>query len=332
MTTRTGTRPSKRHHADGPWRGPTRHYDLVKEFVIALVVTGMLTALLATVLSSPDDHAISLRQWANADPADFVTTTVTELGGTSDTATYGPPYNDSSQGQHMGPVTLQKWGGIREPVDPATDFVLGPLKAVPDDPRLTQALRTYTSASAAQQLRWAGDYDDALSKAPGNDPAKVAPGDYGPVPVLTGRLLRLAQTGGLDSALVGNSGFYTTNYTKPLLFLADGGYFAGIADSRHLSGDQWGMMNETGNYPGQAWLWLYTFWYQIPSFAHSDNADAWIWALMALLSLILICVPFIPGLRSVPRLVGLHRLIWRRYHRDHPPATATQGPAHPPDS
>ena len=23
------------------------------------------------------------------------------------------------------------------------------------------------------------------------------------------------------------------------------------------------MMNETGNYPGQPWMWLYTFWYQI---------------------------------------------------------------------
>ena len=31
------------------------------------------------------------------------------------------------------------------------------------------------------------------------------------------------------------------------------------------------MMNETGNYPGQAWLWLYTFWYQIPPFSSSGN-------------------------------------------------------------
>ena len=26
------------------------------------------------------------------------------------------------------------------------------------------------------------------------------------------------------------------------------------------------MMNETGSYPGQVWLWLYTFWYQIEPF------------------------------------------------------------------
>ena len=44
------------------------------------------------------------------------------------------------------------------------------------------------------------------------------------------------------------------------------------------------MMNETGSYPGQVWLWLYTFWYQIAPFNTSDNADAQIWALMMLLS------------------------------------------------
>ena len=26
------------------------------------------------------------------------------------------------------------------------------------------------------------------------------------------------------------------------------------------------MMNETGSYPGQVWLWLYTFWYQVKPF------------------------------------------------------------------
>jgi hypothetical protein len=28
-----------------------------------------------------------------------------------------------------------------------------------------------------------------------------------------------------------------------------------------LLGEQWGMMNETGSYPGQVWLLLYTLWY-----------------------------------------------------------------------
>jgi hypothetical protein len=28
--------------------------------------------------------------------------------------------------------------------------------------------------------------------------------------------------------------------------------------------------------------------------------------------------PFIPGIRSIPRWVPVHRLIWRDYYREHP--------------
>jgi hypothetical protein len=75
------------------------------------------------------------------------------------------------------------------------------------------------------------------------------------------------------------------------------------------------MMNEVGNYPGQPWMWLYTFWYQVKPFSTSENADAQVWALMMVLTLALALVPFIPGIRSIPRWVGLHRLIWRDYYR-----------------
>ena len=81
----------------------------------------------------------------------------------------------------------------------------------------------------------------------------------------------------------------------PLLFLSGGGYLESRAEGQHLLGDQWGMMNETGSYPGQVWLWLYTFWYQIAPFNTSENADAQIWAPMTVLSLAFICVPFIPA-------------------------------------
>jgi hypothetical protein len=93
--------------------------------------------------------------------------------------------------------------------------------------------------------------------------------------------------------------------------LSDGAYLEDQARADHLGGDQWGMMNETANYPGQPWMWLYTFWYQIEPFSSSDNADALVWGLMAVLTLGLILLPFIPGLRSLPRHLGVHRLIWR---------------------
>ena len=144
----------------------------------------------------------------------------------------------------------------------------------------------------------------------------MASGDYGPVPVLTSRLLDLARSGGPRRATAQTGGFYQTDYAKPLLFLADGTYLEDQARAEHLAGDQWGMMNETGQYPGQAWLWLYSFWYQVSPFNTSDNADAQIWALMMVLSLMLVMVPFIPGLRSIPRLTRVYRLIWRQHYHE----------------
>ncbi|MEE1784936.1 hypothetical protein PUR71_18765 [Streptomyces sp. SP17BM10] len=298
---------------------PTRPYDLLKEFTIALVVVAVLTAGLAALFSSPDEKPITLASWAAAAPNDFTATAVAELGGTSTTAQYGPPYNHTpGAGQKIGPVGLQRAGGVRIPVDTAEDFVLRPLRQAPEPPDVTAALAAWTAAPADRQQAWTSAYTDALGKAPDGDPAQVAPGDYGPVPELTGRLLTLAQAGGLDGQLLAQGGFYQTDYTHPTLFLADGSYLADQATAQHLAGDQWGMMNETGNYPGQAWLWLYTFWYQIDPFKTSTNADALIWALMAVLSLALVLVPFIPGVRSIPRWTRVYRLIWRDHYRGQP--------------
>ena len=127
--------------------------------------------------------------------------------------------------------------------------------------------------------------------------------------------LALAQTGGLDGALLGSRSFYQTNYTKPLLFLSAGTYFEDLATAEHLLGTQWGMMNETGSFPGQVWLWLYTAWYQIEPFKSSPNADALVFALMGVLSLAFICIPFIPGIKTLPRHLGVYRLIWRDHYR-----------------
>ena len=77
---------------------PTRPYDLVREFVIALVVVTVLTVLLALVFSSPDRKAITLAAWAKAEPTDVVATAAAELAGTSGSAGYGPPYNNAAEG------------------------------------------------------------------------------------------------------------------------------------------------------------------------------------------------------------------------------------------
>lgn len=306
MTTRTG---ADRTTTPDSHLFPTRTYDLVREFTIALIVMVVLTLVLAGVFSSPDRPAITLAGWAKAAPADVVATATAELAGTSPSATYGPPYNHAAQGQTLGPVPLASWGGVRIPVDSADDLVIDPLRASAGDPELTAALSTWHRATPAQQATWANAYLAELSKAP-NGAAGQQSGRYGPVPLLTDRFLALARSGELQSLLAAKT-FYPTDQTKSLLLLSDGSYLEDQARAEHLGGDQWGMMNETANYPGQPWMWLYTFWYQIPPFSTSGNADALVWGVMAVLTLALILLPFIPGLRALPKYLGVHRLIWR---------------------
>ena len=294
----------------------TRPYDLVKEFVLALVAVSLLTTGLAAAFSSPDEPAITMRSWAQAAPADVLATATAELAGTSASATYGPPYNSNAEGQKLLGIPTQKLGGVRIPVDSAS-LVLQPLAQVSGDPRLRVALARWGAADPTRQKAWATRYADALAKSGGTPPA---PAGYGPVPLLASRLPHPGPVrwprGQPD--LVGH--LLRRDQTRPLLLLSDGAYLEDTARAQQLGGDQWGMMNETGNYPGQPWMWLYTFWYQVKPFSTSDNADAQVWGLMIVLTAGLMFLPLIPGLRSHPALdpgapAGLARLLPRPRRR-----------------
>jgi len=293
-------------------------YDLLKEVAIAMVACLVLVVVLAAVLSSPDVPSVTIQSWAQADPVDFTTTATNELAGTTTTAGYGAPYTSADAGQTLGPIAPSKWAGVRQPVDTANDFVINPLKhASVGDAELATALAGFVAASDTQKTTWLTAYTKALGEATTADgKVVVAGGDYGSVPVLMDRLLTVARSGGLDGLLLSSGHFYQTDFTKPLLFMADGTYLAGLANQQHLTGNQWGMMNETGLYPGQSWLWLYTVWYQIPPFNTAPNGDLLVVILMGALTLGLLLVPFIPGLRDIPRLVPIYRLVWRRYYRE----------------
>ena len=238
------------------------------------------------------------------------------MNGTSETATYGPPYNNASIGQELGPLSLAKWVGATMTINTARVFVLDPLKSQPGEPLIANALHQWSGASPTTQRAWVANYTKGATHMKWVDGTIVVPAsNAGPVPEFINGLTGMARTGALDAALTHQGDFYTTNYTLPLLFLEDGNYLANQAAHQHLAGNQWGMMNETGNYPGQAWLWLYTFWYQVPPFNSSGNGDILVWALMMLLTLLLALVPFVPGLRTIPRKVKIYRLIWREHYQ-----------------
>jgi len=299
------------------WKGGYRSYDILKEASIAFGVILALAVVLTILFSSPDEKPSTVQSWARTDPVDFVTTATTELDGSSDTGGYGPPYNHASEGQHILFIRPQKWLGVSHPVNTAQDFVLAPLRSITGQPALQAAVTAYESASSDQQAKWTTAYENGLTKAVATARGSIVVpgGGYGPLPTIMGGLLGFAQSGGLDGALLTSRQFYQTDYTKPLLFMADGSVLSDRAQAEHLLGGQWGMMNETGSYPGQVWLWLYTFWYQIKPFSTSANADILVMAIMGVLSLALILIPFIPGIRDIPRWIPIYKLIWRNHYR-----------------
>jgi hypothetical protein len=300
-------------------------YDLIKELAIALALVGLVALGVTAVLSSPDVPPITIAAWSHDDPVDFVATATGELGGTTTSAGYGQPYNSTADAaQTWGPIAPQAWFGERIPIDSAKTFVIEPLqREAVENADLATALSTWQSAGADQQAAWTDAYSKALENAQASDGKITVPdGDYGPLPVMMANLLAMGQSGALDGLLQISGRFYQTDYTPALLFIGDGGYLDGLADKWMLHGDQWGMMNETGQYPGQTWLWLYTMWYQVFPFnsdtgflgLNGDNADLGIIGLMTVLTIALALVPLIPILRDIPRWVPIHRLIWRDYY------------------
>jgi len=314
------------------WKGRYYPYDLVKELVIAVGVILVIVVLLTVLLSSPDDKPSTIAQWSKQKPVDFVTTAITELDGTSATAEYGPPYNHRSGSvQHFFILHPQRWLGVSHPIDTERDFVLDPLRKVTSTPALQAAVSQYEAAPKNQKAQWTEAYAKPLEETATAEEEKKQPpgtvsesngsvvvkpsGDAGPVPVLMGALLLAAQSGALDGDLLTSGQFYQTDYTKPLLFMADGGLLDERAEQQHLLGKQWGLMNETGSYPGQPWLWLYALWYQVEPMKSSPNADIQVLLIMALMSLAFICIPIIPGVRDLPRRIPIYRLIWREHYR-----------------
>ena len=111
--------------------------------------------------------------WAQSPPDDVVTTAASELAGTSASATYGPPYNRASEGQKIGPIPLQKLGGVRLPVNSA-DLVLGPLGQCQRS-ETHRCTRSMEGGDPDQRTKWASDYADAIGARPETTSLPPAP-------------------------------------------------------------------------------------------------------------------------------------------------------------
>ncbi|MFD8478152.1 hypothetical protein [Kitasatospora sp. NPDC059673] len=368
-TTRT------KHHALATWQGPERRFDLIAEGTVAVVVVALLCVLAASLWGSPNGgltypkgptsppgQAFSAKYWDTNDPSDLTQTAVQELLGGSKTAGYGPPFNTTSGASQeiagIRPAEIAKSVfGLTLPINTADDFVLAPVSrlAAPFDPAVAAAVSQYKAAggdlspgaaatriASPQQTIWLNNYAKALADPSATftpTSATVGPGDYGPVPVIIQAEQLIAQNGSLDGYFQSSDQQLSTNTTKAAMFFGDGNLWADIATAQGVAGDQWGVMNELWNYPGQVWLWLYAGMYQIPALNPSGNAnlDLDVGLLMILLGFLLpTFAPWIPGINRIPRWIPLYKIIYRDYYRStgggHPPAETSDEPGPAPSS
>lgn len=350
--------------SDVAWQGGRRPYDLLKEVTISGAIVAVLVVGLSLLFASPDPPSLTMKAWATEAPRDFVATTLSELDGTSASATYGPPYQTSVQDgstQSLGPISPQTWLGETIPVDPEQDFVVRPLGTVPDRTGLVpKAIESWTSASAEQQKTWAAAYRTALGKASFGDGYDVVSLSAGPLPLILRAQYDLAVAGGLDDAFMANedepSIWFGNDQTFALLYFGDSGdgggspscisageplpvddgcwyYNQSLANTApryggYLDGGTWGVMNEVGNWPGAWWLAPYSFWYQWGYGATGAAGDLYAMIATALVfALPALFLPWIPGLRSIPRLTRVYRVMWGDYYRlvEEAPPTASTG-------
>ncbi len=177
---------------------PTRPYDLVKEF--------MSPSWSRLLSRRARRHVLLPRRAGDHDevmgrgrPNDVLATATGELAGTTTSATYGPPYNSASRRAEARPAVRCRSGpacrsrSTRRKTSSSTRCP--PRRATPASPPPSPS---GSGAAADQRTAWASAYADALAKAPDGDPAQVAAGTYGPVPVLSNGLLTLARSGGLE--------------------------------------------------------------------------------------------------------------------------------------
>ncbi len=295
--------------------------DLVKEASVSFIAIIVLVILLSIFLKSPNTPPLSVRGYAKNHPIGFVTTTLHDLMGTSAIATYGPPFNNNGTAQNIGPISPGGIEGVTLPINTKNDFVIIPLQMESSiNPNISLILNEYNNATKRQQNIWEQNTLKALPNARYEDGLVIFPnGNYGPVVQMLNELLKLGQSGLFSRALtrenVDNNGVYTYNEQNRLLFL-QGAPLQAKAASLNMLGGEWGILKETGPYPGPWWLVFYTSLYQTPFYANSPAADLMAFATFSLLIAIITFLPLIPGLRRIPYIIPVYKIIWRRFYNE----------------
>ncbi len=305
------TLPEQAETPDSPPGYPVRHcfwkYPLIAGGLAALLI------LLGFVVGSPNTPRDTIAGVSRGDPGGAILAFTQELSGTS---TSWADADSRGMGEPSQVFVL----------NPVSDFAALLGKAV------TQAVNTYDQASPTQRQAWAGAYEQALGTitpkttgeaaslgiTPSPDYTQVGSlsGDFGPVPTLVQADLTLARAGHLEQNLVGQDPGHSLQLGT--IWLYDHPAMLNYAMTGGFTDDQWGMVKERGFSVGP--------WYLIiPAIFHvklplgATGTGFVLWNLLAA-SIFLLVVPLLPGLRNLPRRLGLYRFVYRYPTRDTPAA------------
>ncbi len=260
------------------WGYSDGSFDLVDGVAIVLAPLLIVLVLLVGLFGGPESKPLTLSDWSRAAPTDFLLTTAKELAGMPGNGSSGPPYNHLRQGEHLGPLQLQRWGGLGLPIDPAKTFVIAPLQEVQDrntyavigskaqldsqdqssaidqfvkrqNEEIGAALRRWNQVDFELRRIWATHYINALEIGAKHQPAE-ADKLFGPVQTLAQELLYLAQAGILDGLLTAGTTPYASDYTLSTLFIGDGEYFKKLTVTEGLNTNRMAISGGTNAFPG----------------------------------------------------------------------------------
>ncbi len=303
-------------------------YDLIREGLIVLCFIAAVIIVLAIFWPPPDYPTVRGIEVATRQPIAYVKTAADILAGNASLQDYGPPYTaDAANSQKLLGIAPITWFGVRQPLDPSKDFVLTPLSRVAIfNKDVAAAVAAWQAASDDNRTAWTKAYIAALDKATVvNGSVQVAPGTYGPVPVMMEGMLDLGKAGLLEGALESNDRQpYALDTSRAMLFFQED-VDQSVADTLDMTGSEWGITHEAGNHPGPWWLWPYAIWYQIPGLNTNPNADLIAILIMLAFFLILLFLPFIPILNRIPQWVGFYKMVWRDWYRRSPSSAGSSG-------
>ncbi len=252
--------------------------------------------LLAIALPSPYLHPTTLKEVAKSDPQLFAKTLVGEFGRL-DQIGKGDDAQDLTSGysDNIQPYTF----------DTRTVYVDAPYAGIAAISSSANPLAAVEALPADRQKKLV----DAAIDFFGADTGKVDPA-ADPLIGVARSLTAMASTGAYEAQLKGYG--QPGDDTYYLRFLADLGVLDDRAGKLRMQTDQWGMLHEEKpGLPGAWWLSPIGVLNQTV-LSNDDNGDRDGAYILGILALILLAVPFIPGVNRLPLLLGLYKPFQRK--------------------